>query len=558
MFAKLQLRIGVAASLAVMLAASPILLSAQAPSSEVPPITIRTSTRLVVLDVVVTDKKGQPVTGLKADDFVVEESGKKQRVATFTPPGTAQAAAEPLPPGLFSNRAEYLRPAGNPTVLLLDAANSRFRDQAYGRLQMLKYVSEQSGSGTPMAVVALTDRLHVLQEFTSDPKILAAAIRNLKPQEQVLLPESSPSSAAATDALASGPNAGVAIGIAQAELAAFQNLVTGYNLEVRTIITVQAMRDLSRLLAGFPGRKNVVWLTSEFPFDLIPEDRNISDAELRAELPGQGKQRMVGVNAAGAIAAEARELHGGEIMRAESQLASANIAIYPVDMRGIMMSGIDVANSGTMEEIAAETGGKAYTNQNEIKFGIALAASDDKASYSIGYYPENKKWDGKYRSIKVKLNQPDTQVRCRKGYFAIDPGEAKDRNYSQDVAAALAINAPSTQISFRAQAKPTGPNKVQVIFLVDARTLSAEDSGGNKKMNVTLYAALYNSAGKDLTLRTTKVDRAFDAATYQQIVDKGMMVPIDMDVPSGTTELRLAVLDGKTGYIGTATGPIGQ
>ena len=290
----------------------------------------------------------------------------------------------------------------------------------------------------------------------------------------------------------------------------------------------------------------------------MPQDRNISDAELRAELPSQGNQRPVGVNAAGALAAEARQLHGGEIMQAESQLASADIAIYPVDMRGIMVSGIDAANSGTMEEIAAETGGKAYTNQNEIKFGIALAASDDKASYSIGYYPENKKWDGKYRSIKVKLTQPDTQVRSRKGYFAIDPGEAKDHNYSQDVASALAINAPATQISFRAQAKPTGPNKVQVIFLVDARTLSAEDSGGSKKMNVTLYAALYNSAGKDLTLRTTKVDRAFDAATYQQIVDKGMMVPIDVDIPAGATELRLAVLDGKTGYIGTATGPIGQ
>ena len=237
MFAILQFRVGAAAVLAVTLAASPILLIAQAPSADVPPITIRTSTRLVVLDAVVTDKKGQPISGLKADDFVVEENGKKQRIATFTPPGTAQAAAEPVPPGLLSNRAEYLRPAGNPTVLLLDAANSRFKDQAYGRSQMLKYVAEQSGSGTPMAVVALTDRLHVLQEFTSDPRILAAAIRNLKPQEQVLQPAAAPSSTATTDALATGPNGPAAVAMAQAEVAAFQNLVTGYNLELRTIVT---------------------------------------------------------------------------------------------------------------------------------------------------------------------------------------------------------------------------------------------------------------------------------------------------------------------------------
>jgi hypothetical protein len=54
------------------------------------------------------------------------------------------------------------------------------------------------------------------------------------------------------------------------------------------------------------------------------------------------------------------------------------------------------------------------------------------------------------------------------------------------------------------------------------------------------------------------VDRAFDAATYQQILGKGMMVPIDIEVPSGGNQLRLAVLDNKTGFIGTVTGPLGQ
>jgi VWFA-related protein len=559
MFCKTQLRMAVAASVTLNLAGGPMMLHAQDPTAEVPTITIRANTRLVVVDVVVTDKKGQPVTGLKAQDFVIEENGKKQRIGVFTPPGAPQAPPQPLPPGLLSNRPEYLRPAGVPTVLLLDAANSHFKDQAYGRLQMLKYVADQSDSGAPMAVMTLTDRLHVLQEFTSDPKVLATAIKNLRPQEQILQAETSPTSpSGSADAIGSGPGTTAAIEIAQSQVAAFQSVVTGYNLELRTVLTIQAMTDLSRLLAGLPGRKNVVWLTSEFPFDLIPQDRNLSDAEYKDDLPASGSQRPVGLNAAGSLAAESRQLHGEGIRQAESQLASADVAIYPVDMRGIMTGGIDVAGSGTMEEIAAETGGKAYTNQNEIRVGIALAASDTKASYSLGYYPDNKKWDGKYRSIKVKVDQGDTQIRYRKGYFAIEPGEAKDHNYNQDVAAALAISAPATQISFRAQAKPTGPGKVQVIFLVDANTLTAEDSGGNKKMNVTLYAALYNSGGKSLTIGSTKVDRSFDAATYQQILDHGMMVLIDLTIPAGGTELRLAVLDNKTGYIGTVSGPLGQ
>jgi hypothetical protein len=85
-----------------------------------------------------------------------------------------------------------------------------------------------------------------------------------------------------------------------------------------------------------------------------------------------------------------------------------------------------------------------------------------------------------------------------------------------------------------------------------------EDSGGGKKMNVSLYASIYDSSGKNLGTHSVKVDRAFDGATYQQILDKGMMVPLDLDLPSGSKELHLAVLDNKTGFIGTVSGPLGQ
>jgi VWFA-related protein len=547
-----QLRSLFASLLMLTMTVGPALLSAQDAPSEIPPITIRTNSRLVMVDVVVTDKKGQPVTGLKAEDFTAEENGKKQKISVFVPPGaTNKTAATPPPPGVLSNHVENIAPAGIPTVLLLDA-NSQFKDQAYARSQMLKYVVEQAESGRPMAVITLTDRLRVLQQFTSDPQILIQAIKNLRPEQPIL----QPGAPAPASALIGG-NIAAMIANAQAAIAGFANLQVGYVLERRTVITIDAMKSLARMLGGLPGRKNVVWLTAEFPFDLHPEDRNMSDEELMASLPGEGRQRSVAVNSAGSMAAQARELHGQEIRDAEWQLASAGIAVYPVDIRGIMTTGIDAANTGTMQEIAAETGGKAYTNQNEIKLGIALATSDEKASYSIGYYPENKKWDGKYRNIKVKIAQNDTQIRYRKGYFAIDPTQSKNHNFEQDVSAALDVNAPATQITFMAQSKPTDPGKMRVVFLVDAHTLTAEDSGGSKKFNVVLYASVYDQNGKNLGTRTTKVDRSFDTATYQQILEKGMLVPIDMDIPAGGKELRLAVLDNKTGLIGTVTGPLG-
>ncbi len=115
---------------------------------------------------------------------------------------------------------------------------------------------------------------------------------------------------------------------------------------------------------------------------------------------------------------------------------------------------------------------------------------------------------------------------------AVEPGLAKDRNFEQDVAAALAVDAPATQISFMAQAKPGDPGKIRVVFLVDAQ-LTADGRGGSKKMNVNLYATIWGSADKSMAARSIKVDKTFDAATYQQILDHGMMVPIDLEVPTG-------------------------
>ena len=315
---------------------------------------------------------------------------------------------------------------------------------------------------------------------------------------------------------------------------------------------------------------------------MVPEDRVVSEAELEADLPS-ARQKSDRTLSAGTQAEEQRSLHSQQIREAETQLASAGVAIYPVDLRGLVSgmensaargasaysdaalsnratSGVDSlqASHGTMEEVASETGGKAYINENDVKEGVALAASDEKASYSLGYYPENKKWDGKLRNIKLKLDKGDTQIRYRKGYFAIEPGLIKDHNYEQDVISALAVDAPATQVTFKAQAKPSDPGKVRVIFLVDPRSVTAEDSAGSKKMNVSFYASVWGANGKSMGIRSIKVDKSFDAVTYQQILDHGMMVPVDLEIPQGGTELRLAVLDNKTGYIGTVSGPVGQ
>ena len=209
------------------------------------------------------------------------------------------------------------------------------------------------------------------------------------------------------------------------------------------------------------------------------------------------------------------------------------------------------ASQETMREIAAETGGKAYVNQNEISVGVGLAMADDAASYTIGYYPEDKKWDGKYRSIKVKVDRDGTEVRHRRGYFAVDPSQVNGRKPEQEVADALHDMAPDTQVSFSAQVKKTDQGKVGVSFLVDPKTVSATDSSGGKKLNLAVYAAVFSPEGKMLDNASQKVDQVFKEDVYQQILQHGILLHMDLNPQPGKNQLRLAVQDLSTGMVGT-------
>jgi VWFA-related protein len=554
--------------------AGAIWLLAQASSGQVPAPTVRVNTRLVLVDVVVTDKQGKPVSGLKAEDFTIEEKGKKQKIAFFQTPEEAQKQNMPpqLGPGLYTNKPEFRSPGGPLTVLLLDAANTPFRDQAYSRQQMLKYVTQQFKPGMRMGVFTLTNSLQVLQDFTGDPDVLLAALKKYKPQEQVLqnaLP-------APVSAGASSLSTGQATTTAQVEAIAqgFQSAQVGYALDRRVEITLNAMGSLARILGGIPGRKNIVWLTAAFPFELIPEERNVSEAELLADLPNI-QHKAVDTIAAGSVAGTERQSYAGKIREAAAELATAQVAIYPVDVRGLI-SGVEFAredaanrqtSSGsdrafarmsdvsasqeTMKAVADETGGRVYINQNEVAAGVALAMDDNNASYTIGYYPEDKKWDGKYRSIKVKLARDGVQVRHRHGYFAIDPSQQKDRKPEQQVADALRDDAPATLVTFSAQVKPGEKGKVAIAFLVDANSLSAEDVSGGKKLSFAYYAALFSPNGKMIENRSQKAEQTFKEDIYRQILQQGILLKLDMDAKTDKGQLRLAVQDLRTGMVGT-------
>jgi VWFA-related protein len=344
---------------------------------------------MVLVDVVVTDKQGNPVPGLRAEDFALEENGKSQKIISVTTPPQTEPAA--LPPGIYSNRAQFRSPGGPITVMLLDVINTAFSDQGYARRQMLSFVRDQYKPGQRMAVFTLTGSLNVLQDFTSDPQVLYLALQRFRPEPQHFANAGQATTSASNDPTGSSsvaaldastapqsdsastlsPAIAAQVSAAQAALQGFQDAQVAYASEQRTVLTLQALNSLGRILGGLPGRKNVIWVTGNLPFSLIPENRNMSNAELEENLPSLNTRR-VGEHSAGNYAATFRAMHGDEIRETSARLASAQVAIYPVDARGLSISTSSDAQE-TMREMARETGGRAYVNQNEIKLGVQRA-----------------------------------------------------------------------------------------------------------------------------------------------------------------------------------------
>ena len=154
--------------------------------------------------------------------------------------------------------------------------------------------------------------------------------------------------------------------VAQVESIAqgFQSVQMSYALDRRVDITLNAMRSLARILGGIPGRKNIVWLTAAFPFELIPQDRNVSEAELVADLPNI-QHKNVDTIATGSVAATQRQSYAPEIRQAAAELSTAQVAIYPVDVRGLI-SGAEFMREDSANRQTSNSSERAMVRMSDV------------------------------------------------------------------------------------------------------------------------------------------------------------------------------------------------
>src|SRR5580658_1685725 len=245
------------------------------PDNDTPAATLKINVRTVLVDVVVLAKDNQPVPGLHKEDFQVLEDGKPQDVTFFeqnfaADQDAARAATNrTLPPNTFTN-VPPIAPSNAINLLLMDGLNTPLADQAYVHKQMVRYLASIPAN-IRVGIFLLSEKLRIIQGFTQDSALLRASIARLaaNPSTSALLPTAATTAAMDTPVniiLQKSVEAGsTQLALMAAALQQFEDQQVFYQTNERTVMTLDALQQIARYLAGVPGRKNLIWFVGSIP-----------------------------------------------------------------------------------------------------------------------------------------------------------------------------------------------------------------------------------------------------------------------------------------------------
>jgi VWFA-related protein len=509
-----------------------------------PTPTFKSVSRMVLVDVLAIDKDNKPIHDLRPSDFTVLDAGKQQSIVTFeerrSDASPKTVIAPNLPDGVYTNYVARKEP-GALTVLLLDSLNTDRSDLPNARNQMLHFLGKLP-AGEKVALYTLGSQLRMVQSFTenSDELIAAAqrAAANSHPQHA--------SAKELAEAIGSLRESAISTKPGFSKLVRFLGEEYEGKLGSRTQATLDAFTQLARALAAAPGRKNLIWISSGFPFDVSTN------------------------------AAELRQVAG--------LLAASHIAVYPVDVRGVVflgadaqtrdseifsetpsyesLSGSDQENESiveTMKNIASITGGRAYFNTNNLDGAIADSMRSGSSYYSLSYRPATVEWNGKFHKITIKTSRPNVKLLYRSGYYATPDGSKLKEEPGRAAALAMQPDTPvSTQLIMKARVVPpkAAGEPVGIDILIDISDLRFVGEMRQKEPDVQFMAVAWDTAGKQIA-SVSKILRApLTANEFESLLRTGLQVHQEMTLNPGSYQLRLGVMDRLTGQIGTLDVPL--
>jgi VWFA-related protein len=523
-------------------------------------------TALVLIPTLVTDKSGNHIKGLKKEDFTVLENGAEQKISTFEEiTSAARRMSRPKNPNEFSNSLTGEPSTKRITLMVLDLINTPFVDQAYARKDLLKYLTQSVDQREPTALYTLTrSGIHAIHDFTTDPRVLVAALHKVKGDNSQMV--DSPETAEAMSGSASPDgSAGVDPGAVQSEADKIQTMMEDAELNFQSFqqrlaitYTLQGMQQVAQTLAGFPGRKSLIWAGGGFPF-------SVSDNTM--QLAPAGRDSLSDV------------LPMYE--RTWQLLNDAQIALYPVDVKGLQvvttpsasvrnpgknyarnMSWRQMDTQSTLQTFASMTGGRAYYNSNDLVKGFRDAVSDSAEYYMLGYYLDRSKTKSGWRKLAVKVKRDHTEVRARSGFFVtnatVDPENSRD----SDISSALQSPLDYTSLALVARWDKIEPGKEPGKKHVSYEMHLAPDpalinDADNNHLVLEFVALVKTPEGKQVDHAVgQKVENHLTAEKVSAIRQNGVFYKGALDLAGGEYTVRFVVRDDLSGRIGSVAAPL--
>jgi VWFA-related protein len=565
--------------------------AAPAPNQE--PNVIRSTTRLVQISVIAVDGKGEPMTGLKKEDFTVLDDGKPQKISVFMCASPAPATPPPaLPPHYFTNRFDLKgEDPGAVNVVLFDALNTSARDQTYVRQQVGRFLQTIKPKDH-VAIYALTTKLIVLHDFTRDVSTLVDAVSRFSPKE-----------IAAFDASNSQALDLVSLS-GDSQWQGFQNALNNAEGQIadqntlnRIGTTAGALEAIANHVATLPGRKNLIWVSGGFPIQIGMSQLGNPQVQMQPAtgsggggdprtVAGRGQSQPVGGgDPTNQLTRNEREsgLQTAAVKKATDALNRANMAIYPVDARGVETGAGTIGMSpeirsttvqpslssggfygrqdsyDTVNLLADRTGGKAFYGSNDIRGAVRSAFDDARYACTIGYYPDHGKWDGKFREIKVKASLSSAHLRYRQGYYAFADRAGSDEVVKFELHEAALSPLETTSLGIVVNGKPLEPlssRNLQLQVVLDPKQFLLKESDSHQKGGLDMLFVQSDAAGNIVAADKQHFDINFEQKQYEYFCKVGIILQRKVGVLQESGEIRVVVRDAGSGGIGSVNIPV--
>jgi VWFA-related protein len=523
----------------------------QAPTTG--PARFGATSQLVVEDVIVRGKDGKSVTDLKASDFAITEDGKPQKISIFEFQKLEEQPSTPLAPGqdtgkepsVLSERISVKPVTANAIapetpgnlryrnrrllVMFFDMTSMPVADQIRSQEAALKFLRTQITPSDLVAIMTFSSDLNVLEDFTDDRDKLEKDIKKLTIGEGQGLEETiSDDSAADTGA-------------------AFQQDDTEFNI-FNTDRQLAALESAARMLATLNEKKALVYFSSGIT-------RNGLDNQA---------QLLATVNAA----------------------IRANVAIYPIDARGLVAQaplgdatkgspGSQAMYTGssaravqsnlqgtqeTLYTLAADTGGKALLDNNDLSMGLVQAQKDIASYYVIGYYSSNEALDGRYRRIKITVNESArariAKLDYRQGYFAGKQfRKFNDSDREQQLAQALSLGDPITDMSLALELDYFRLARdryfVPLAVKIPGTEIELARHGGAESTRFDFIGEVKDAKGTVVANVRDNIPVKLKGETAQQLAKTTLEYDTGFTLPPGTYTTKFLARENETGKIGT-------